>query len=327
MIIDAEYFDGKTSQKQQASIEFSKDFTITLKTDEISCRYSLEQISISSRVANTPRIIKFPNNAVAYSNENDKIDAILKELKGTNSLVHLFESKMRYAFFALILLIASVVFFLTIGSSITAKYIAKITPQSIEDTISHQTLKTLDKYLLKPTKLDIKEQEKLKTLFTKLTNNQSKYNLHFRRGIGINAFALPSGDIVLSDELVKFSDGEDRMIYGVLAHEVGHVEYKHSMQLIVKASIVSAIVTYFTGDVSSIVASVSATLLNANYSREFESEADNYAKLQMKKANISPKYLADFFIKMNKLTSTNDKEHSYFDSHPSNQERIDNLLN
>ncbi len=328
MIVEANYFDGKTSEKKRATIEFFENKTVELKTDEIAFLESLDRVSISSRVANTPRMIRFSNGGVAYSNENDKIDAILKKLKKTHSIAHLLESKMKYALISLVLLIFSVVFFLTIGSSISAKYIVKIIPYSVEKMISQQALNFFGEHTMYSSTLSAKQKKRFESMLRELTNNQPNYKLHFIKGgkIGANAFALPSGDIILTDELVKLSDGEDRMIYGVLAHEVAHVEYKHSMQLIVKASIASIIVAYFTGDISSIVATASTTLLSLGYSREFEKEADNYAKKKMQEANISPKYLADFFKKMDRQITTKNKQNSYFSSHPSNQERIYNLL-
>jgi predicted Zn-dependent protease len=182
----------------------------------------------------------------------------------------------------------------------------------------------MDRYILKDTLIPKERQQEISKRFLSLNDDNSLY-LHFRRGIGINAFALPSGDIVISDELIKFSNGDMDMIYGVLAHEKGHVVHKHSMQLIIKASMVSAIIAYFTGDISSIVASLSTSILNANYTREFEKEADAYAKKNMLKNGIDPKHLANFFIKMSKKYKNSDKD-SFFASHPSNKDRIEELL-
>jgi Zn-dependent protease with chaperone function len=321
--IFAQYFDGTTSDKREVVIEFSEKGIVYIRGEDISFETYLDKVSFSSRVGNIPRVLKFPNGGVAHSDENDKIDKFLNK----GSFVHLFESKMRYVLLSSLLLILSVVFFLTMGSDMASKVIAQMIPHSIEKEISYSTLKVLDDYMLKSSNLSEDRKANITKLFNQITQNEQKYHLHFRRGIGENAFALPSGDIVITDELIKFSDGNDKMIYGVLSHERGHVEYKHSMQLLVKASIVSAIVTYFTGDVSSLVATLSTSALNANYSRDFEREADEYAKIKMKQAGISPKYLAEFFIKMGEKSLDNNKSHGYFDSHPSNRERIENLLN
>ncbi len=326
MKISAQYFDGKTSAKKEVTIEFLDDGTVQIDTNGVYLKTTLDKIKFSSRVGNTPRVLTFFDNSVCYSSENDKIDELLRVKKKSFSFAYLLESNLKYALVSIVFIFLTVLFFLTIGSDIAAKNIAKIIPQSIEDKISTSTLKTLDKYILKPSRLSQERRDKYRKIFLQIVENDKRYTLHFRRGIGINAFALPSGDIILTDELIEFSDGNDKMIYGILAHEKGHVIHKHSMQLIVKASIVSAVITYFTGDISSIVATLSASILNANYSRDFEKEADIYAKNKMLEEEISPKHLAEFFIKMSKSSLDANKTHSYFDSHPSNRERIEYLL-
>ncbi len=319
MTIYAQYFDGQSSQKEEIRLEFFEDGKVKIIGEFLNIDTSIDNLSFSPRVGNIPRNIIFPNGAIAQTNENDKIDQLLKKNQKSFSIVHILESKMRYAILSLIMLIVSVVFFFTIGSSIAAKGITAILPEVVEKKIGHEAFEIMDKYILKASMITQSRQKEISKLFSSL-NHDNSLNLHFRKGIGINAFALPSGDIVISDELIKFSDYDMDMIYGVLAHEKGHVIYKHSMQLIVKASMVSAIITYFTGDISSIVASLSTSMLNANYTREFETEADKYAKKEMINAGISPSHLADFFIKMNHKNKS--KEHSFFDSHPSNSERI-----
>ena len=320
----AQYFDGQSSLKEEVRIEFFEDGGVKVKGEVLEIVTSINELSFSERVGNIPRNIIFSNGAIAQSNENDKIDQLLKKHKKSFSIVHVMESKMRYAILSFVMLILSVVFFFTIGSGIVAKGITAMLPEVVEKKIGQEAFAIMDKYILKDTLLSKEKQQEISDRFLYLNDDNSSH-LHFRRGIGINAFALPSGDIVISDELIKFSDGDMDMIYGVLAHEKGHVVHKHSMQLIVKASAVSAIIAYFTGDISSLVASLSTSMLNANYTREFEREADEYAKIKMLKSGISPTHLADFFIKMSKGQSSLDG-HGYFDSHPSNDERIKNLL-
>jgi Zn-dependent protease with chaperone function len=323
--ISAQYYDGKTSKKKEITVEFLDNNTLEISGGGVYFKTTIDDVSFSKRVGNTPRILGFADGSECHSRENDKIDTILKQKKNSISFTHMFESKMRYVVISIALLILSVVFFLTIGSDIAAKNIAKIIPQSIENKISTSSLEALDKYLLKPSKLSSERKNEIQTLFSKITENETKYTLHFRRGVGINAFALPSGDIIITDELIEFSDGNDDMIYGILAHEKGHVVHKHGMQALIKASIVSAVITYFTGDVSSLVATLSASMLNAAHSRDFERAADAYAKTKMQQEGISPKHLAEFFIKSQKDYEHN-VTHGYLASHPSDKERIDNLL-
>jgi Zn-dependent protease with chaperone function len=328
--IKAEYFDGISSSSNSVEVEFFEDKRVLVKSKEIDLFLELnyDQLNISSRVGNTHRVIQIDQDRLLHTFDNDKIDQVTKNISNKSSIIYLLESKLKYSILSFILLIMSIVFFLTIGADISAKLIAHITPQELKNDISTQTLEVFDEYILKKSRLDKSRQEEIRYIFNDLTKNSSNYKLHFRRGMGINAFALPSGDIVILDELVKFCKDSDEMIYGILAHEMAHVKLGHSMQIIVKSSIVGALVAYFTGDVSSVVSTVGATILQANYSQEFEKEADLYAKRVMLKNGKDPKHLAEFFIKINKKyrKDKNSSGYGIFSSHPDNDDRVRVLL-
>jgi len=322
--IDGDLYDEKSSKKQRVVLQFLDDKTIKIYLEEkLFLETTLDNLVISSRVANTPRIINIKNYTI-YSTDNDKIDEILKKHHLKNFFVHKLESNLKYSLFALVFIIFITIFFLTSGSSFLAKKLAYLTPYFVEKKISDATMDTLNSYVLQDSNLSKSKKEAIKKIFSKVTNNNPSYHLYFKRGIGINAFALPSGDIVITDELIQFSDGDSDMIFGVLAHEKAHVVYKHSMQMIIKSSLMTALVTYFTGDVSTLATTLSTTLLTAKYSREFEKEADLYAKELMLKNNISPKHLANFFIKIQEKNKN--QSEGYFSSHPSDKERIKELL-
>ena len=321
MFISADYFDGKSSKKERVVIGFDDKF-ITLKGEITDKKIPIKDSTFSDRLANTPRKILFDDGSVAYSDENDKIDKIVDK---KSLFIYTVESKMRYILFSLMMVIVAIIFLFTSGSNLIANIVAKNMPQSIEKKLSNATLKMLDSHILLKSKLKISKKEHIKKIFYKLTNNSNQYRLHFRRGIGENAFALPSGDIIITDELIRFSNGDDDMVFGVLAHEIGHIEHKHSLKILVKFSLSTAIISYITGDISSFVTILGSSIINANYSREYESQADRYAKIMMQKNDINPKHLADFFIKM-KDKNLKNKKYNYFDSHPPNQDRIDYLL-
>ena len=116
------------------------------------------------------------------------------------------------------------------------------------------------------------------------------YRLEFRQGglIGANAFALPSGIIVMTDELVEMAETDDELV-AVLAHEVGHVRGRHALRQLLQAAGVSALAFALLGDVSSISALLSAApaLLHAKHSRDFEREADGFAKQWLRENGIA----------------------------------------
>jgi Zn-dependent protease with chaperone function len=155
------------------------------------------------------------------------------------------------------------------------------------------------------------------------------YRIVFRDGgmIGPNAFALPDGTIVVTDQLVRLAKN-DNEILGVLAHEFGHLMRRHSLRMLIQNSIVGAVVGWYLGDFSNIAAGASAAILQAKYSQGFESEADAYAVRTMKLNGILPAALAHMLERLQ--ASADKKNHSkgerpfngYLDSHPATAERI-----
>ena len=109
------------------------------------------------------------------------------------------------------------------------------------------------------------------------------YRLEFRKSpvIGPNAFALPSGTVVMTDELVNLSV-DDRELDGILLHEIGHVKERHALRSVIQNAGVFLLIASLSGDlsqISSAAASLPTVLVHSEYSRTFEREADRFAAL------------------------------------------------
>ena len=94
--------------------------------------------------------------------------------------------------------------------------------------------------MLSPTTLTHERQIKLRAdfdTFLKAAGDTTPYQIEFRamKGQGANAFALPSGTIVISDELVLLAE-DDREIVAVLAHECAHVRHRHVLRAVLQNS-------------------------------------------------------------------------------------------
>jgi Zn-dependent protease with chaperone function len=78
------------------------------------------------------------------------------------------------------------------------------------------------------------------------------YSLNFRKGgsIGPNAFALPDGSLVLTDELVELA-ANDEAVLGVLGHEIAHVEGEHTLRQLYRAAGVAGFIMLIGGDIGS----------------------------------------------------------------------------
>ena len=329
MKIRAKMYDGASSKEHSVEIEFTKLKRLIIKSHGIDV--PLDSVKISSRLGSTPRVLHLPNGARCKSEENDKIDEILDTLEIKHSKIHKLERSWRLAIASILLIAVFVAFMLTAGANYSAAILADILPKTTLDYASKRGLAQLDKRYLHKSNLDKKKQAKILAMFKKLTNGEKRYKLHFRSSpaIGANAFALPSGDVVLLDELVLLDkDKELRGVVGVLAHEKGHVVYKHGLKGIIKGAVASTVVGYVTGDLSFIVTTLPTIMVTSSYSREFESQADHYAKSELKRLGISSKPLGKLFMNLEEFYSKKHKDSNatkYLDwmsSHPATEDRI-----
>ncbi|HEY6225926.1 MAG TPA: M48 family metallopeptidase [Verrucomicrobiae bacterium] len=139
----------------------------------------------------------------------------------------------------------------------------------------------------------------------------------------VNAFALPGGHVVVMRGLIEEATPDE--LAGVLAHEMSHVLRKHGMRGLAQMVGPILIADYLfdsRGAISALIA-VSATFGELKYSREAETEADDYAWDIMMKANIDPRSLTAFFQKLKKLEPKQVSD--VLSTHPTTQARIERL--
>jgi len=141
----------------------------------------------------------------------------------------------------------------------------------------------LDRSIFKPSELDENTQGELLKHFQSVLEAHSEFKIEilFRKGggIGPNAFALPSGTIVFTDEMIQISEHNDELL-AVLTHEIGHIVHRHGMRSLFQDSILGFVLMSITGDVSGsseLFLGLPVMLTELAYSRSFEREADEYA--------------------------------------------------
>jgi predicted Zn-dependent protease len=167
---------------------------------------------------------------------------------------------------------------------------------------------------------------------------QSRFRLEVRAGraLGANALALPSGIIILTDELVELARNDDE-IAAVLAHEVGHVRGRHALRHVLQNSVSGLLIASLTGDllsVTSLSAALPTALVDASFSREFEREADDAAMAWMKSAGVQPRGYAGILGRLQaqldarngRATGGRSPVRNYLSTHPDTGERIRRIL-
>ncbi|MEC7119778.1 MAG: M48 family metallopeptidase [Pseudomonadota bacterium] len=184
------------------------------------------------------------------------------------------------------------------GVPIMAKSVATHLPAQTLSRLGDQAQAQLEE-MTEPSTLIPLRQQQLRALYAQYLDPEQAEQMIFRqgKGLGANAFALPNGRIVLTDELVDLAKNDYELL-AVMAHEQGHVALRHSLQQAISGLSISLMIAWMTGDSSDLLIGVPTAILALNYSRDFEREADQYAMQQLQQANVSVQYLADFLKRL-----------------------------
>ena len=325
------YFDGKSSKQRRASLTLHDNGEVRLTAEDEARGFQLGELEITPRVGNTPRSILLPDAGKFETTDNDAVDAVLRHVgRGSSSrLLHLLETRLRFIAVALVVVVVSVWSFLQYGIPALAKAAAFALPADTNASIGRGTLGILDRSYLEPSALDASTRASIAELFGGVTHSETEeygFELIFRKGgpVGANALALPSGTVILTDEMVGLTEHDGELI-AVLSHEVGHVVQRHALRQAIQDSMVALAVIIMTGDLSStssIVATVPTLLIEAQFSQAFEREADGYALAHMRRANIAPAHFANLMRRMQVRAGGEGSIASFLSTHPSNSERI-----
>jgi len=329
------YFDGKSSKARKATLRCEAGcLTIGEDGGPLLQSVRLSQCRLDAPLGKAGRYIHLPGGAVFETPDTAALTALDRAL-GKNRVmwfVHNVESRWKTVALSLAGIVLFVWLFHTYAIPVLAKEIAFSLPAGINSEISRQTMDVLDEHFLKPTGLSRQRTEGIKKRFQALLRALGPdafiYRLEFRKSqlIGPNAFALPSGTVVMTDDLVNLS-ADDREIDGVLLHEIGHVKERHALRTVIQNAGVFLLLASLSGDlseISSAAASLPTLLLHSEYSRTFEREADRFAALTLVRIGEPVKPMQDFLRRLSKDAPPYPGE-SVLSTHPSIEERIAEL--
>lgn len=324
MAIPAFYFDGRTSRKH--TVELTVEAGIAFIRGDAERQCPLTALRVSERVASAARKVTFPDGAYLEIADNAAFNALLAGTGHRDSIVVRMQQSWRATLQVTVLLLALLVLGYLYVLPAASGWVANALPETVERRIGQGTLDFLDQRFFSPSQLPQRQRDAIASRFRAMKpprDGAPHYQIVFRKSrIGPNAFALPSGDIVLTDEIVKLID-DDNAVMGVLAHELGHLHQRHLMRRLIQSSAIGAASTVLFGDVSAVLANIPTVMLDLKYSRDIELEADDYAIAMFKANGISLKSLAHTF---EKLGSEPGEFSSYLSTHPASAERIQRIL-
>lgn len=323
MSIPAFYFDGKTSRRFH--VRLSVEAGIATLSGDIDRQCGLDQLRVSERMKNTPRKLTFPDGAYLEVLDNAAFNTLLGETGFQDAWVTRVQQSWHGALLASVAILLALVGGYLYGLPAASEIIAKALPEKVERAIGTETLQFLDRSIFAPSQLPAAQRDAIVERFKALTapeRSATSYQILFRKSkVGPNAFALPSGEIILTDEIIKLA-GNDDAVMGILAHELGHLHERHLMRRMIQSTAIGAAAAALFGDVSSLLVSVPTLMLDLKYSRDAEREADRYAIAMLRANGISTSHLADAF---EKLDSEAKGTAPYLSSHPPTAERIETI--
>ena len=332
MRFSAVFYDGKQSNSQNVDVIVAKDGQVTLNGLAEIRAFKWQDIKVSSQLGSTARSLYFPDGSKCETDAHEQINVLLANSKRNKAarLLHLLESRLKYVLTAAVIVVAFTWFMIVLGLPALASKVAYSLPSSVDETLGQGSMELLDKIYMDPTELSDEVQTRLQIEFQKMVQSirdEHNYELLFRSSeiIGPNAFALPSGTIVMTDQLVKLAENDEELI-AIFAHEIGHVVHRHAMRSVLQNSAVVLILIAVTGDIfasSTFTAALPLLLIQTKFSREFEIEADQFSYEYLIDNNIDLKHFADI---MKRITQDDNPEteekFKYLSTHPLTTERI-----
>ncbi len=306
MSFQANYYDGLSARAKPVLVRVAahaKNITFEVEGEKFS--FNLTDLNVQAKLGAAKRLIDLPNGGKLEAFDISALEAVIPtKASAFWRGLHYLENHLGWVLLALLATVFAGWLFLQFGVPKLAQYVADATPRSMEAKLGEQALNGLDSQVgyFSPSKTAPERKASIAVALKNMcdkTRDCPPYRMEFREGgmIGANAFALPGGIMVVTDEIIALSKN-DTEIVAVLAHEMGHVKMRHAFRQSIQGVLSGLILAAITGDVSSIASGLPAVLMQMRYSRAAETEADKYALKSMQTACLPPKAFADILQRL-----------------------------
>ena len=315
----ATHFDGHSPQGRPVQLRLEAGWLLARCDDGQTLRWPVREIQWPERQRHGQRLAHLPDGSTLSHPDGPAWDAWAAAARPDGWLVHWMQS-WRGVGVALACTLALLVGGWAWGLPAASQALVQAVPADLERSLGERALLSFETSGLHPSRLSAARQAEIRQSLSRAVAlayragptatgatvaapglpERPDHVLLFRAApaLGPNAFALPGGLLVLTDELAELLADQPAALTGVLAHELGHVRGRHGLRMVVQAGLVSAGVGLMLGDTSSWLATVPVLLGQQAYSRDFEREADDEAVRVMQAAGLPPQAMVVFFDRL-----------------------------
>ncbi len=348
--LQAQFFDGRSARGHRVTLRVEGDslHIAPLSDDPLpEHRVPLRDVRWPERTRHGARVAQLADGGSLHGVDSVSWDAWVTASVRSDSWLVRAQQSWRGVAAALVLLVAVLGAFYIWGLPVASRGIVTLVPTQFDEMIGAQAFGSLDNQLLEASEIPMADQQRIRAAFGEAITkawgpNPPTWRLEFRKArsrggasLGANAFALPGGTMVITDQLVKRL-GDDDAVLGVLGHEFGHVRQRHGMRQLVQASVLGAVASVAFGDYGTLITAAPVLLATMSYSRDAEREADDDAIHMLKANGISPLVMLKLFEAVRAQAKQNEGRESRkessdadtdglgiaFSSHPADEERM-----
>lgn len=220
------------------------------------------------------------------------------------------------------LLLGSLLYFLALPA--VGGLLASMCPVPWEERIGEAFANSLAPDELRcddPAKLAVVERV-LATLTAALPQSPYHYRLTLG-GFGVNAFATPGGYIVVTSGLLQLTK-EPEQLAGVLAHEIEHVELRHTTRTFFRELSAGLLLASLSGEIpgGTMALESAASLASFSHLRADEDAADREGMKLLQLARINPQGMLAILREFETLEGSRPSGLQYLSTHPLSRDRV-----
>lgn len=300
------YFDGRSSRPREVQARLVQG-TLHLSGPEVDRRFGARSVQWPERTRRGPRMAQLPDGGSIQTEDAAAWDAWVRDAGHGESVVVRLQQSWRGVLVSLLLLVGVSAAGYVWGLPWAARAVADRFPDGVEQQIGETVLVQVDEFV-KPSQLTAQEQQAIEQAWQRVlrahtaaqaargvTVRPSRLLIRHSEDIGPNALALPGGTMLLTDDMARLLQHDTDVIAGVLAHELGHVQHRHGVRMLVQVGVLGFVTSTLWGDYSGVLSTVPLWLGQAHYSREAEREADAYSVTALRDAGLSPAVMVRLF--------------------------------